>query len=77
MKRAHCTLPPVDEDRRKTLLSLIDLAQSFSPSDCFDDERAMSLLRSQSTPGELRDLGASESLLEHVFGPSSGTSDEG
>lgn len=58
----------MDEDRRKTLLSLIDLAESFSPSDCFDDERAMSLLRSQSTADELRSLGATESLLEHVFG---------
>ncbi len=58
----------MDEDRRQTLLSLIDLAESFSPSDCFDDERAMSLLRSQSTPEELRELGASASLLEHVFG---------
>ena len=59
----------MDEDRRKTLLSLIELAGSFSPSDCFDDERAMSLLRSQSTAEELRGLGASDSLVEHVFGP--------
>lgn len=57
----------MDEDRRKTLLALIELAGGFTPSACWDDARAMSLLRSQSTPDELRELGASESLLEHVF----------
>ena len=57
----------MDEGRRKTLLTLIELAGDFSPNACWDDERAASLLRSQSTVEELRELGASESLLEHVF----------
>ena len=68
---AHCTLPAVEsareEDRRKTLLALIELAEGFSPTDCWDDERAMALLRSQSTPDELRTLGMSERLIAHVF----------
>jgi hypothetical protein len=57
----------MDEDRRKTLLALLELAGGSSPSDCWDDERAMSLLRSQSNAAELRELGADESLLAHVF----------
>ena len=70
---AHCTLRAVPashdaDERRKTLLALIDLAGGFSPSDCWDDQRAMDLLRSQSTAEELRELGASDSIIEHIFG---------
>jgi hypothetical protein len=57
----------MDEDRRKTLRTLIDLAEESSPGACWDDERAMQLLRSQSTADELRELGASCGLIEHVF----------
>jgi hypothetical protein len=57
----------MDENRRKTLLALIDLAGDSSPSSCWDDARAMTLLRSQATAGELRELGASEALIAHIF----------
>lgn len=56
-----------DEERRRTLLTLIALAEDFNPTVCWDDRRAMDLLRSQSSPGELRELGVSEDLIEHIF----------
>jgi 6-pyruvoyltetrahydropterin/6-carboxytetrahydropterin synthase len=69
-----CTLPAVepriDEERRKTLLALIELAQGSSPSDCWDDGRAEDLLRSQSTAEEVRGLGMSEEMIARVFGGS-------
>jgi 6-pyruvoyltetrahydropterin/6-carboxytetrahydropterin synthase len=68
---AHCTLRAVDrtpdEERRETLLALLDFAAGSSPGDCWNDERAEHLLRSQSTAEELRDLGASEPILERIF----------
>ena len=57
----------MDENRRKTLLTLLDLADDHSPTACWDDSRAVALLRSQTTPEELRELGASESLIAHIF----------
>lgn len=57
-----------DEERRKTLRTLLDLAAGSSPADCWDDGRAEDLLRSQSTPEELRALGASDATIRHVFG---------
>ncbi|HEX2833645.1 MAG TPA: hypothetical protein VHW00_11550 [Thermoanaerobaculia bacterium] len=64
---AHCTLRVVDENRRRTLLALVHLAEGDSPSACWDDARAVELLRSQTTPDELRELDADERLIEHVF----------
>jgi 6-pyruvoyltetrahydropterin/6-carboxytetrahydropterin synthase len=62
------------EDRRKTLQTLIALAEGSSASDCWDDQRAESLLRSQSTPVELRELGMSEAMIARVFGsPAAGS----
>jgi len=58
----------LDDDRRRTLQTLIALAEASSPNDCWDDKRAEDLLRSQSTPEELRELGMSEKLIEHIFG---------
>jgi len=58
---------PITAERRRTLETLIALAAGHSPNDCWDDRRAMDLLRSQSTPAELRELGAGEDLIEHVF----------
>jgi hypothetical protein len=58
----------LDEARRKTLLTLLSLAEASSPNDCWDDKRAEDLLRSQSTAEELRELGASEKMIEHIFG---------
>jgi hypothetical protein len=57
----------MDESRRKTLQALIDLAGDFSPNACWDDARAVTLLRSQATAEELRELGASETLIAHIF----------
>lgn len=57
----------MNESRRKTLQALIDLAGDFSPSACWDDARAVTLLRSQATAEELRELGASETLIAHIF----------
>jgi hypothetical protein len=57
----------MDENRRNTLLALIELAGDTSPNACWDDSRAMALLRSQATADELRELGASESLIDHIF----------
>jgi 6-pyruvoyltetrahydropterin/6-carboxytetrahydropterin synthase len=54
--------------RRKTLQTLIELAQGSSPADCWDDRRAEDLLRSQSTPDEVRELGMSEEMIARVFG---------
>lgn len=66
---AHCTLRAVaDEARRKTLQTLITLAESSNPADCWDDSRAEDLLRSQSSAEEVRELGMSEQMIERVFG---------
>ena len=55
------------DDRRRTLLTLIHLAQESTPTACWDDRRAVELLRAQSTPEELRELGAEERIIEWVF----------
>ena len=55
-------------DRKKTLETLIDLASGTSTSDCWDDERAESLLRSQSSASEVRSLGMSEPMIDRIFG---------
>ncbi len=57
----------MDENRRNTLRALLDLAGDTSPNACWDDSRAVALLRSQATPEELRELGASETLIAHIF----------
>ena len=59
------------EDRRKTLQTLIVLAEGSSASDCWDDQRAESLLRSQSSAAEARELGMSEAMIQRVFGSGS------
>ncbi|HXG59192.1 MAG TPA: hypothetical protein VNL91_09235 [Thermoanaerobaculia bacterium] len=57
----------LEDERKRTLRTLIDLASGFNPSDCWDDRRAMDLLRSQSTPDELRELGLDEAMIAHIF----------
>jgi hypothetical protein len=64
---AHCTLRAVDETRRQAILALIHMAGESSPNACWDDQRAMDLLRRQATPEELRELGVEESLVAHIF----------
>jgi len=62
----------VDTERRKTLRTLIELAEGSSPADCWDDRRAEDLLRSQSTPDEVRALGMSEEMIARAWGAGSG-----
>jgi hypothetical protein len=57
----------VDESRRRTLLTLIELATENSPSACWDDRRATEILRRDSNPEELRELGVEERMIEFVF----------
>ncbi|HEV7242122.1 MAG TPA: hypothetical protein VGQ36_23025 [Thermoanaerobaculia bacterium] len=57
----------MDESRRRTLLALIHLAEENSPNACWDDRRAIELLRKEATAEELRELGAGEQLIAHVF----------
>jgi hypothetical protein len=64
---AHCTLRAVDDSRRRTLEALLELAGDSSPSACWDDQRAVELLRRQATEDELRALGADEGLLAHIY----------
>ena len=55
------------DERRRTLLELIRLAEESSPTACWDDQRAIELLRAQSNPEELRGLGADEKIIAWVF----------
>ena len=57
----------MDENRRQTLRALIDIAGESTPAACWGDERAIALLRSQATPDELREAGADEALIAHIF----------
>ncbi len=61
-----------DDPRLATLRTLIELAEGSSPADCWDDARAEALLRSQSTPDEVRKLGMSEEMIARVWGVGSG-----
>jgi hypothetical protein len=54
-------------DPRKTIETLIELASSSDPSGCWDPERAVVLLRGRSSREELRELGASEALIEEIW----------
>lgn len=64
---AHCTLRAVDETRRKTLLTLIHLAEENSATACWDDRRAIELLRKEATADELRELGVEDQMIRHIF----------
>jgi 6-pyruvoyltetrahydropterin/6-carboxytetrahydropterin synthase len=68
--------PTDDTARRKTLQTLIVLAQGSNPADCWDDRRAEDLLRSQSTADEVRELGMSEEMIARVWGVGSGESEK-
>ena len=62
----------MDESRRSTLLTLIELATDNSPNACWDDARARELLRRETTPEELRELGMEEGMIELVFAERNG-----
>jgi hypothetical protein len=64
---AHCTLRGVDESRRRTLLALIHMAEENSPNACWDDRRALELLKKDATADELRELGVAEGLIAHIY----------
>src|SRR5688572_14659347 len=68
---AHCTLrartETVDGNRRKTLQILLDLAADPGMDECWGDGHAMGLLRSQSSPDELREAGASADTISAIF----------
>jgi hypothetical protein len=68
-KRAHCTLASVQtaEERKRTLRTLMELAEGTGPSACYDDRRVIELLRSQSSAEEMRALGMSEALIHIIF----------
>lgn len=57
----------MDEDRRRTLLLLVELSRTTDAASCWDQERAERLLRSQSTPDELRQIGVSDAEIERLF----------
>ena len=57
----------MDDNRRRTLLALMHLAEGDSPSACWDDRRAIELLRTQATAEELRELGMDAQMIEHIF----------
>jgi 6-pyruvoyltetrahydropterin/6-carboxytetrahydropterin synthase len=68
--------PSDDTARRKTLQTLIELAERSNPADCWDDRRAEDLLRSQSTPDEVRELGMNDEMISRVWGVGSGESEK-
>lgn len=55
------------EERKRTLRTLMELAEGTGPSACYDDRRVVELLRSQSTADEMRELGMSEPLIQIIF----------
>lgn len=57
----------MDETRRRTLLALIHMAEENSPGACWDDRRALELLKREATAGELRELGVEERLIAHIY----------
>ena len=46
---------------------MIELASDSNPNACWDDQRAIELLRRESTPELLRELGAAIGIIELVF----------
>lgn len=58
----------VDPARRRRLLTLVELAEVSSPSACWDDRRAIELLRKDATREELAELGVGAAVLDYIFG---------
>lgn len=57
----------METERRQTLEILLELATDEDPDACWDDSRARNLLRSQSSPEELREIGAEETLIRRLW----------
>jgi hypothetical protein len=56
-----------EEDRRRTLAVLVELAIAADPRSCYDGARAEALLRSQSSYEELRELGVDPAFLDRIW----------
>ena len=56
-----------EAERKRTLRTLMELAEGTGPSACYDDQRVVELLRSQSSAEEMRELGMSEPLIQVIF----------
>lgn len=57
----------MDENRRKTLELLVELARTSDPASCWDQDRAARLLRHQSSAEELREIGADPVVIDYLF----------
>ena len=57
----------MDGNRRKTLHALLELAVDSTRGECWDDEHATALLRSQSSREELAEAGASAAAIDLIF----------
>lgn len=53
--------------RRKTLESLLELSEPRAGSSCFGPGHAEALLRRQSTPEELIEMGVSRERVDQIF----------
>ncbi len=57
----------MDDDRRKTLQALIDIAMADDPVPCYYGSMAERLLKSQSTREELSEIGVDPTILERLW----------
>lgn len=57
----------MDDDRRKTLEALVDIAMADDPVPCYDGSMAERLLRSQSSREELAAIGVDPAVLERLW----------
>ena len=64
------TEPEVEEMKRRlaTLTTLLELSAESGARSCWGPERAERLLRKQTTPEELRELGVEEERIHSIFG---------
>jgi hypothetical protein len=56
-----------EEWRVRTLRTLIELASDSNASGCWGDDRAEDLLRSQSSPDEVRAMGMSDAMIARIW----------
>jgi hypothetical protein len=57
-----------EERRMRTLRTLIELASDSNASGCWGDDRAEDLLRSQSSPEEVRAMGMTDAMIARIWG---------
>jgi hypothetical protein len=64
----HALMTDDTEERRiRTLRTLIELASDSNASGCWGDDRAEDLLRSQSSPEEVRAMGMSDAMIARIW----------